>query len=184
MGQRYSALGQTTQAQFHFTPQETLYTWFSYYGLGKFSNDLTATAQSLSANPQTISFINNAQMRFKHLSVGWKHYFKGTNDNDKNWNLYGYAGFGLMLGFVQNSFSVHIDTASYNTPVLNGSANFKRLTFDLGLGWELPFGSNVFFYNEVKVLVPTTDYPSLYILVNYNAPLMASLNFGFRFLFD
>ena len=183
-GQHYSALGQTAQMQFHFTPKETLYTWFSYYALGKFSNDLTATAKLLSTNPQKINFINNAQMRFKHLSVGWKHYFKGTSDDDNTWNLYGYAGFGLMFGFVQNSFSVPVDTASYIVPILNGSANFRRLTFDLGLGYEIPFGPYVFFYNEVKVLIPTTDYPSPYILLNYNAPLMASLNFGFRFLFD
>ncbi len=182
--QRYWAVGQTIQGHFHFTPKEGLYLWASYYSEGKFSNDLTATAKSGSTNPQQINYVNNASMRFKHVSVGWKHYWKGTYNLDESWGLYGYAGFGLMLGRVINTHSVAIDSSIYAVSVLSGKANFKRLTFDLGLGWEIPIGSTLYFYTEGRVWVPTTDYPSDHIFVNNNAPFVASLNFGFRILFD
>lgn len=123
-------------------------------------------------------------MRYKHLSFGWKHFLKGSFDNEDSWNLYGYAGFGLMMGRVTNSFSAIIDTANYSVPVNKGKANFKRLTCDLGLGWEVLLGSGIYFYNEARVEIPTTDYPSPYLFVNENAPLMASVNFGLRILFD
>lgn len=182
--QQYWAVGQTAQVQFHFTQKETIYFWFAYYSNGKFSNDLTASAKNISTNPQTINYLNDARMRFKHLSLGWKHYFKGTYDADQAWNLYSYAGFGLMLGQINNSQSVPVDTSVYYVPVLNGKATFKRLTFDLGLGWEVNLGGDIYFYNEARVWIPTTDYPSNYILINQNAPVMGSLNFGIRILFD
>src|SRR4030095_2551272 len=122
-------------------------------------------------------------MRFKHLSLGWKHYFIGGSDIDEKWSLYGYTGFGLLLGRVINSHSVSIDTNSYFVPVRSGKANFKRLTLDMGLGWEVPLGGDIFFYNEARLWIPTTDYPSKYIFVNKNAPFVASLNFGIRILF-
>ncbi|HYM95045.1 MAG TPA: hypothetical protein VET23_12945 [Chitinophagaceae bacterium] len=183
-GQRYWAGGQTVQGDFHFMPKEAMYVWVAYYSLGKFNNNLAAIAKLPSTNPQQINFVNKAQMRFKHVSVGWKHYFKGSYTDDEKWNLYGYAGFGLMLGLVQNVYSISIDTSAYTVPVVSGKANFKRLTLDLGLGWEVPLGADIFFYNELRVWVPTTDYPSAYIFVNKNAPLVASLNFGMRILFD
>ena len=122
-------------------------------------------------------------MDFKHVSLGWKHYFKGNSNAEKNWNLYGYAGFGLMLGRVVNAHSVNIDTVAYNVPVLAGKANFKRLTFDLGLGVEFPLGGDIFIYTEGRTFIPTSDYPSKYIFINNNAPLIVSLNLGFRVLF-
>ncbi len=182
--QRYWAAGQTVQTQFHFTAKEGLYIWLAYYSNGKFHNDLTATAKSSLTNPQEINYVNNAQMRYKHFSVGWKHYLKGAYDNEDKWNLYGYAGFGLMLGRIQNDYSSPIDTSTYTVPVNKGKANFKRLTFDLGLGWEIQLGSDIYFYNEARVNIPTSDYPSSYLFVNRNAPLMASVNFGIRILFD
>jgi hypothetical protein len=89
-----------------------------------------------------------------------------------------------MLGRVINTYSVSIDTTLYNVPVRSGKANFKRLTLDLGLGWETPLGGDVYFYTEGRAWIPTTDYPSKYIFVNKNAPFVASLNFGVRILFD
>ena len=182
--QRYWAVGQAVQFQFHFTPEDGAYTWISYYSVGKFSNDLTAPAKLPATNPQQIDYRNNAEMRFKHFSVGWKHYLKGAYNNGDSWSLYGYAGFGLLLGRVINTHSVVIDTALYNVPVRSGKANFKRLTLDLGLGWEINLGGDIYFYNEARVWVPTSDYPSKYIFINKNAPLVASLNFGIRILFD
>lgn len=182
--QRYGAVGQTVQAQFNFTQKDGLYVWFSYYSPGKFHNNLAATAKSPSTTPQEINFTNNAQMRYKHLSIGWKRYLKGAFDNEDSWNLYCYGGFGLVLGRIENSLSVAIDTANYTVPVNNGKANFKRLTLDLGLGWEALLGGDIYFFNDVRMEIPTTDYPSPYLFVNKNAPLMASLNFGIRIFFD
>lgn len=182
--QRYGAVGQTVQAQFNFTGKDGLYVWISYYSNGKFHNNVEASAKSSTTTPQQISFINNALMRYKHLSIGWKHYLKGAFDNEHSWNLYGYAGLGLMLGRIENSYSTTIDTVNYFVPVTKGKANFKRLTLDLGLGWEILLGGSIYFYNEIRMEIPTTDYPSSYLFVNRNAPLMASLNFGIRILFD
>ncbi len=182
--QRYWAVGQTLHAHFHFTSREGAYCWISYYSIGNFSNDLAATAKLPATSPQQVNYVNRAQMRFKHISVGWKHYLKGFYNNEDNWNLYGYAGFGLILGRVENSHSITIDTALYNVPVRRGKANFKRLTLDLGLGWEVNMGGTIYFYNEGRVWVPTTDYPSKYIFVNRDAPLVASISFGIRVLFD
>jgi len=182
--QRYWAGGHTIHLHLHFTPKEGAYSWISYYSVGKFSNDIMASAKLPATSPQQINYVNKAEMRFKQFSLGWKHYLKGAFNSEDKWNLYGYAGFGLMLGRVVNNHSLTIDTFLYNVPVQSGKANFKRLTLDLGLGWEVPLSSDIFFYNEARVWIPTTDYPSNYLLVNKNAPLVASLNFGIRILFD
>ena len=182
--QRYWAGGHTIHLHVHFTPKEGAYSWISYYSVGKFSNDIMASAKLPATSPQQINYVNKAEMRFKQFSLGWKHYLKGAFNSEDKWNLYGYAGFGLMLGRVVNNHSLTIDTSLYNVPVRSGKANFKRLTLDLGLGWEVPLSSDIFFYNEARVWIPTTDYPSNYLLVNKNAPLVASLNFGIRILFD
>jgi hypothetical protein len=182
-GQQYWAGGHTIQAQFHFTPKEGAYAWVSYYTNGKFSNNVTATAKSTVTVPQQINYVNNALMRFKQVSIGWKKYLKGTFDIEEGWNIYGYAGFGLILGRVENTHSVSIDTVVYNVPVRLGIGNFKRLTVDLGLGWEIPLGADIFLYAEGRVWIPTTGYPSKYIFVNANAPLVGMINAGIRILF-
>ena len=181
--QQYWSLGHTVHALFHLTPKEDVYVWFCYYTNGNFKNALTSTAKSPVTFPQQINYTNSTKMRLKHFSVGYKKYLKGTSDADKSWNLYAYGGFGLLLGRVQNTHSVAIDTADYNVPVLSGQANFKRLTVDLGVGWEIPIGGDFFFYTEGRVWIPTTDYPSKFIFVNNNAPLVAMMNAGLRLLF-
>jgi hypothetical protein len=182
--QRYWAFGQTVHGHFHFTPKDGIYVWVSYYTNGKFNNTVTATAKSLITLPQQKIYTNAAIMRFKHVSTGWKRYLKGSSNAEGGWNLYGYAGLGLLLGRVDNIHSTVLDTSAYNVPVLTGKANFKRLTFDLGLGWELPVGGDIFLYAEGRAWVPTTDYPSKYIFVNNNAPLVGMLNAGIRILFQ
>lgn len=181
--QQYWAGGHTIQAQFHFSPKDGAYAWVSYHTNGKFNNNVTATAKSIATVPQQINYTNNAVMRFKHISIGWKRWLKGTFNAEAGWNIYGYAGFGVLLGRVDNSHSVSIDTVVYNVPVRSGKANFKRLTLDLGLGWEAPLGADVFIYAEGRAWVPTTDYPSKYIFVNDNAPLVGMFNVGIRILF-
>ena len=182
--QRYWALGQTVSGNFHFTSVNTAYIWVSYYTEGKFKNDLVATAKSAVTTPQERAYTNRSKMNFRHVSIGWKHYFKGGSDIEKGWSFYGYGGFGLMIGRVINSHSVTIDTADYVVPVLSGKANFKRLTFDLGLGYETPLGGDLYLYVEGRALVPASDYPSRYILINENAPFTAALNLGFRIYFN
>lgn len=183
-GQRYWAYGQTVCGQFHITPTDALYAWLAYYGDGKFKNDLTATAKSPTTNPQTVNYRNNARLRFKHISLGWKRYFKGDYDAEKSWNLYGYAGFGLLLGRIENSQSIPVDSAQYLLPLKNGKGNFKRLTFDVGSGVEFPAGASVFLYLEARALIPTTDYPSPYLFVNRKAPLVGAANLGIRILIN
>ena len=181
--QLYWAAGHTTQLLFHLTPKEGIYVWFAYYSNGHFNNNVTAIAKSLNTNPQQVNYVNSGLMRLKQFSAGWRKYLKGTPDAEKSWNLYGFAGFGLLLGQVENTHSVSIDTAVYAVPVLSGKAQFKRLTMDLGVGWEIPIAGDFYFFTEGKVWIPTTDYPSKYIFINNNAPLVAMLGLGIRILF-
>jgi hypothetical protein len=182
--QKYWAVGQTVVGHFHFTPKNELYAWISYYNNGKFDNRVFATAKLPATTPQIVPYVNSSQLRFKHISLGWKHYLKGSSNAEEKWNFYGYAGLGLMLGAITNSHSVAIDSADYSVPVLAGKGNFKRLTLDLGLGYEYPLGGDVFVYVEGRTLIPTTDYPSNYLFINKYAPVTASANIGFRVLFD
>ena len=181
--QRFTVIGNTSFGQFHFSPVNTLYLYFAYYSNGNFSNQLRATARSASTNPQQIAYTNKANMRLKQLSIGWKRYLKGHAEAESGWNLYGYAGFGLILGRVENRHSVLIDTAIYHLPVFNGRANFKRLTIDAGAGWEIPLGADLYLYTEGRVWVPTDGYPSRYIYINDRAPWTAMLSTGIRVLF-
>lgn len=181
--QLYWAGGHTTHALFHFTPKDGIYLLFGYFSNGKFKNNVTATAKSVIISPRQINFINSAKMRLKEFSLGWRKYLKGTADAEKGWNLYGSAGFGLLLGRVENIHSVAIDTAAYDIPVRSGTGTFKRLTVDLGLGWEMPIAGDFFVYTEGRVWIPTTDYPSKYIFVNNNAPIVATLGVGLRIIF-
>lgn len=182
--QRYSSIGQTITAILHLTGKEAVYTNFNYFSNGKFKNDLTATAKSSLTLPQQINYVNSGKMRLKHFSVGYRKYLKGTANAEKDWNLYAFAGLGIILGRIENSHSVAIDTVMYAVPVQSGKANFKRLTLDLGLGWEMPVGGDFFFYTEGRVWVPATGYPSNYIFVNENAPFAGMLNIGLRLFFN
>ena len=181
--QQYWAVGHTIQLQYHVSPKVAPYLWLSYYSNGKFVNHLTATAKLPITVPQQINYDNNAKMHFKQFSIGWKRYLKGSYDAVEKWNMYGYGGFGLVLGWVNNSHDKNIDTSLYVVPVRAGKANFKRLTVDLGLGAEFPVGADIYFYTEGRVWLPTTDYPSKFIFVNKDAPLLGMFNLGIRVLF-
>ena len=88
-----------------------------------------------------------------------------------------------MFGTVENRHSTSIDTADYVAPVVQGKGHFKRLTFDVGLGYEIQVADDIYFYTEARVLLPTTDYPSDYLFVDENAPLTGSINAGIRLFF-
>lgn len=170
--------------QFNFTPTDALYGWISYYSDGRFANNqLVATAKSALTIPQTVTYNNAATMRFKQLSFGWKKYLAGAC-NTETLNIYGYGGFGLILGRVDNRHSIAIDTNDYIVPVRTGKANFKRLTIDLGLGTEFHLGASTYVYVEGRAWLPTSGYPSKYLFANNNAPLVGMFNVGLRFLFD
>jgi hypothetical protein len=181
--QQFWAFGQTVTFQFHLAPKDAVYFWFAYYSNGKFSNQLTATALAPATLPASIPYKNKGVMRLSSISVGWKKWLKGTFDEEQSWNLYGYAGFGLIFGRITNTHSVLVDTALYRLPVLSGAADFKRLSLDLGMGVEFPVGGDFFLYTEAKAWVPASDYPSKYIFVNSNAPFAGMLTVGIRLLF-
>jgi len=183
--QRYWAIGQDMLVDWHFTTKGGVYASLAYSSYGKFTNQLTATAKTSATFPSEISFTNRSQLRFEQISLGFKHYFVGTTDAEIKWSLYSLTGFGLMFGRVTNSYSTSIDTSLYTAPEqpINGKGHFKRLTLDVGLGWEVPLSGDVYLYANGKVLIPTSDYPSKYLLVNDNAPLIGALGLGIRILF-
>ncbi|MBC7946904.1 MAG: hypothetical protein H7Y42_03420 [Chitinophagaceae bacterium] len=180
--QQYWAVGQTVHTHFHITPVDGAYAWIAYYSRGRFDNTVTATAKSTATFPQAIVYNNRAELRFKHISIGWKHYLKGRSNAEKRLNIYGMAGFGLLLGSVTNIHSANIDTANYMVPVSSGKSHFKRLTLDVGLGIEAPVGGDIYMYFEGRSYIPTTDYPSRYLLVNENAPFTVNASLGIRIL--
>lgn len=177
-------MGHTIRGEAHLTKRDGPYAWVSYFIAAKFNNDLAAEAKSVTTSPQTIRFRNKANMSLKEFSIGWKHYFRGDCSITKPWSLYGIAGFGIIGGRIKNTFPANIDTSLYATPVLNGESRFKRLTADLGMGWEVPVTGEIILYNELKVWIPTSDYPSKYLLNNSYVPLIASFHFGIRVYFE
>ncbi|RYY62304.1 MAG: hypothetical protein EOO05_03275 [Chitinophagaceae bacterium] len=184
-GQEYWAVGQTVTLHYNFTPQDAAYAWVAYFSNGKFTNrNLLAEVKEPGTIPVAIRYDNTAKMRFKHISLGWKHYFTGSAVSERKPGIYSLAGLGILLGLVSNSQSVVIDSAMYQMPVVPGSQNFKRLSIDLGLGAEVPLGADLYLYGELKAILPITDYPSRYILDNKYTPYTAMAALGFRILFN
>jgi len=182
--QRFWAFGQDVVVHWHFTPKNGSYASVSYYSNGNFKNSLSAPAKSLSTLPQEIFFTNKAKMRLVQISLGWRRYLVGTHTAEGGWNLYAITGFGLIFGKVTNVYSRTIDTSLYSPPSqpIRGMGYFKRLTLDLGLGWEVPLGGEIYFYSEGKIWIPTSDYPSKYLFINNNAPLVMMATAGLRIL--
>lgn len=183
--QQFWAIGQNVVFDIHVNETNGIYFSICYYSDGKFKNALTADAKSPATTPQQIQFTNSAVLRLKQISMGVKHYIVGGNKIEEGWSLYGLAGFGLIFGKATNTYSRSVDTALYTVPErpLSGVGHFKRLTFDVALGWEAPLGADVYFYTEGKVWIPTTEYPSKYLFINNNAPLTGLLGAGIRILF-
>jgi hypothetical protein len=182
-GQRFIALHNTIRTDFHLSMNDGIQISFGYSTAGKYNNAVTATAADPGTMPQTLDYTNKGKMRIRLLSIGWKHYLKGHPQAETGWNLYSRAGFGLLMGWVENVPSRIIDTALYRLPVKSGNANFKRLTLDLAVGWEKPLGADFYFYTEARASVPSPGYPSPFLLVNDHAPLTAVVCGGLRILF-
>lgn len=185
--QKFFAIGQTVQVNFHFSPKQSAYAWLDYYTPGKFTNNFLASAKSSSTFPSAINYSVTGRIRYRQISLGWKHYFKGAYNNDNDWNLYGIAGFGLLFGLEQNTFSQLVDTSQYklNAPFVqenNVYEPFKRLTMDFGAGVDYPLGGNFFVYGDVKTWIPTTSESSLYLQNTKNVPLPVMVSVGLRIL--
>ena len=183
--QKFTAVGQTIIPQWHFDKKSTVYAWFSYHANAKYKTTLTAIARSPATQPQSFSFTNESVMRLRQVSIGYKRYVIGSFENLEKFNAYIAGGLGLMAGTASNSFSTYIDTALYtvNSNVVHGTGDFKRLTFDITGGVEFPVAYEIFVYSEVRMHIPTTDYPSDYLFVDEDAPLTGSINAGVRIFF-
>jgi hypothetical protein len=183
--QSFTAIGQTIQFQNHFTPTETGYALVCYYSPGKYSNSLTATAKDPSTTPGNMEYTVHSKLRFRQISLGWKHYFIGSSNTEGFWNLYGSAGFGLVAAKVENNHEPIIDTALYQLEdrALSGTGDFKRLTFDLGVGGEIRIAYGIFLYADLRTWIPASSNPSR-MLYNDKAPRVGTLNGGIRILFD
>jgi len=182
--QHYMTIGQTIRGEWKGNNMRIpVYAWFGYTNLGKFENKGTAMAINPATSPQQIAFTNHAEMRHSHLSLGLKPYLKGAWDAEEGWNLYGYAGLGILMAKVNNHFKPAIDTSQYSAPVASGTGRFKRLSLDLGLGFEMPVGGDLFLYGEAKTAIPVSAYPSEFLFNNKYNPLAGSIGVGVRVLF-
>lgn len=184
--QPFTVPGQTIGVQWHPDVKYSLYTYFTYHWNGKYLNSLRADAKQPSTQPQVIYFANRSEMRLHHLSLGIKKWLTGTFRNTEQLTLYLTGGFGLIMGRAFNTFSVAIDTSLYTVQndIVNGSGHFKRLSFDVSAGLEYPLGYEFFVFSEARMMIPTTSYPSSYLLKNNNAPFLGSFNVGVRILFN
>lgn len=184
--QKFTVVGQSVIPQWHIDKKTTTYAWFTYHANGKYKSTLVATAKSGVPFPQSFSFTNNSEMRLRQFSVGIKKYLIGSFDKLENFSLYGSAGFGLIIGTASNNFSTPVDTASYTVQnnVVNGSGDFKRLTLDITAGIDFPVSYEIFIYSEIRMHIPTTNYPNSYLLKNSNAPFVGGINLGIRVLFN
>ena len=184
--QKFTVVGQSIIPQWHFDKKTTMYTWFTYHANGKYKSTLAATAKSSTTQPQSFSFTNNSEMRLRQFSIGIKKYFIGSYDKLEKFSLYGGAGFGLIIGTASNNFSRTVDTSLYfvQNNVVNGTGDFKRLTLDVLGGLDFPVSYEVFVYTEIRMHIPTTNYPNSYLLKNSNAPFVGGFNIGLRILFN
>jgi hypothetical protein len=181
--QKFIAFGHTVQSHFHIAEKDGIYFWFSYYSGGKFHNSVVADAKPPGTVPVQINYRSDSKLSFKQFSLGWRHYLHGNAEMEKGWNLYGFAGFGLIYGSVNNSLTPRVDTNLYYLPVREGEGKFKRLSLDLGVGYEKPLGADFFWYAELRSWIPTSGYPSRFLFINKNAPLVGQFNSGIRVLF-
>ena len=184
--QPFTVIGQSVHGQWHVEEKITLYAFFTYHSNGKYVNNLMASAKSSGTQPQSFTFTNRSEMRLRHLSLGLKKYFLGSYKKLEKINLYAAGGFGLIMGTASNNFTTPVDTALYTVQnnILNGSGDFKRLSFDIAAGLEVPVAYEIFAFSEVRLHIPTTSYPNNYLLKNNQAPFLASVNLGIRILFN
>ena len=184
-GQQFTTIGQSVTANFHITSRATVYAGISYYVNGRYKNNLTAVEKDTAGGATAIGYTATSRLGYRQFSVGAKYFFRGAFDNEEGLNLYGTAGFGLLSGNVENVFDKVIDTALYSFPqrAVSGTGRFRRLTFDLALGADIPVAAGFFVYGELRTWLPASDYPSP-LLYNNRTPQVLLLNAGVRILFN
>lgn len=184
-GSSFWAIGQTVQAQYHFHSKTSAYGSICYYTNGAFKNQLSAIATDSSIGLQQLNYTSKTTLRFRQFSVGFRHYFKGASNSEATWNLYGLAGFGLLLVRATNAYNIPVDTTQYHIPQqsLAGAKNIVRLTADVGLGIETLLGGGIYLYTDLRTWIQTSRFPSPY-LYNNALPRVAILSGGIRILFD
>ncbi len=181
--QKFWAIGQTVQTNFHFSPKQSAYAWLDYYTEGNYKNNFTAVATSAFTLPQQVPYTVTGRLTYRQLSLGWKHYFRGAYNADTHFNIYGFAGFGLLFAKVSSNFSQAIDTSLYQVDVVEGENRLRKLTFDLGIGSELPLGGNFFVFADARTWLPASSQTSPYLHNQKNVPLPLMLSAGLRVLF-
>jgi hypothetical protein len=179
----FFAVGQNVRVDYHITEKGGAYTLVNYYTNGRMNNTAIATAKNATTFPQTFSYNASTIVRYRQISIGWKHFFKGQYDNEDGLNIYGFAGFGLLFGNVETSTNQQIDTTLYTAQPIAGKGNFKRLTLDIGGGAETLLGSGIYLYAELRTWFPASSYPSPY-LYNNDLPRVITFNTGLRILID
>ena len=178
--QKFWAIGQTIQANFHFSPRQNLYASFDYYSDGKFQNRFIATAKSSTTLPEQIAYTALGGLIYRQISLGVRHYFKGTYTAEKDYNIYGLVGFGFLFGKVRNANSPSVDSALYHVQPLAGESSLKKLTFDIGLGGEVPIGANFLVFVDGRGWLPASSGTSPYLHNQKNVPLSFILSTGLR----
>jgi len=181
--QKFWAIGQTLRANAHFSPTQGAYASLDYYTEGKFKNNFIASAKSALTTPQQLAYTATGRLIYRQFSIGLKHYFRGSFNAETDYNIYGLAGFGLLFAQVSNTNSVAIDTTLYQIQVFDGKGNFRKLTFDLGIGGEAPIGGNFFLFADGRTWLPASSNTAPYLHNQKNVPLPFMLSAGMRILF-
>ncbi len=181
--QKFTVVGQTVQAQAHFTPRITGYAWIEYYTAGSYTNRFTATAKSALTTPQQLTYDATASITLRHFSLGLKRYFMGGYRNAVTTNIYGSAGFGFLFGRVSNGFTPAVDTTIYRVSPQLGTGPLRRLTFDLGIGAEYPLNENFFLFADARTWLPASGNSSLFLHNQEVFPSAVMLTGGLRILF-
>lgn len=180
--QTFWTVGQTVSVNYYLAPQQTAYASLDYYRERGFTNNFTATAKSPATLPQTIAFNAAGRLRYRQLSLGLKHYFKGAYDA-RGVSFYGLAGFGFLFAKATNTVSVAVDTTAYYSPVISGQGGIKRLTFDAGLGAEVHAGSFLYLVGSVRTWLPSSNRDSPLLHNSNRVPLSVMASAGVRLLF-
>jgi hypothetical protein len=180
----YFAVGNDVRLEYHFRDKLSGMVSFGYYSTGKFNNRVTTTALSPGTSPASITYGVNTKLGMQHLTMGARYFFKGNYKTEYGYNLYGYAGYGILFLQAGNTFDSQVDTSRYKAVApYEGSGKINRLTLDLALGVDFAVGPDVYLYGETRAIISMTDYPSNYVRFNKGYPFPLSLNLGIRVLF-
>lgn len=182
--QGFWSAGQTIRAGWYTGKKGGPYASITYYLKSRFNNSFSALVKDpLSPLPPQQRYSVNSTWQFRQLSVGWKHYLKGTYNLERSWSIYGLTGFGVLFTRAANQFSAPVDTAAYTvTGPVQQTGDFRRLTFDLGLGGEWEIGADIYAYAELRSWIQASSTPSPLMVQNHNVPLSTSLHAGLRML--